>query len=205
MLPKKQLMHHAIFLAKKALNPSPNPRVGCVVSRNGRIISEGWHERAGEEHAEILALRKAGCPVGLGVDGSASNDSSHMLMELRQSLLIGRLGAGPEEYSVRIPYELATGGGARCLGRESALGRIKPGYAADIAVFDLTDIYHSGAIDPVAGLLLCAPREVKHLFIAGNHIVDEGVIRGIDLPSLVREHTEESRRLVSSMGINRNR
>lgn len=157
--------------------------------------------RLGSGIAPVLALRSAGCPVGLGVDGSASNDSSHMLMELRQSLLIGRLGAGPSDYSVRLPLELATIGGAQCLGRATALGRISPGYAADIAAFDIMDIYHSGAIDPIAGLILCAPREVRHLFIAGEHIVDSGKIRGLNLPSLVEQHREESDRLVQSLGI----
>ena len=157
--------------------------------------------RLGSGIAPIISLRNAGCPVGLGVDGSASNDSSHMLMELRQSLLIGRLGSGPSEFPVRLPLELATVGGARCLGRHTALGKISPGYAADIAVFDLMDIYHSGAIDPVAGLVLCAPQEVKHVFIAGEHIVDTGTIRGIDLESLTMQHREESNRLVMALGM----
>jgi len=151
--------------------------------------------RLGSGIAPVGALRHAGCPVGLGVDGSASNDSSNMLLEVRQSLLLGRLGAGADGFSVWDALELATVEGARCLGREHALGRIAPGYAADIVVFDLADVGHSGAMDSLAGLVFCAPARVKHLFIAGEWIVNEGRILGLDIDALRAAHCEESLRL----------
>jgi cytosine/adenosine deaminase-related metal-dependent hydrolase len=151
--------------------------------------------RLGSGIAKIPALLRAGCPVGLGVDGSASNDSSAMLLEVRQSLMLGRLGAGADGFSVWDALELATVGGARCLGREGALGRLVPGYAADVAVFDIADLGHSGTIDPVAGLVLCAPARVKHLFIGGKWIVEDGRIRELDVDALGVAHRQESARL----------
>ncbi|MCU0611839.1 MAG: 8-oxoguanine deaminase [Candidatus Eisenbacteria bacterium] len=145
--------------------------------------------------ARVPALRAARCPVGLGVDGSASNDSSHLLLEMRQALLLGRLGAGADGFSAWDALELATVEGARCLGRERALGRLTPGFAADVAVFEITDVAHSGAMDPVAGLILCAPAQVRHLFVAGRHVVCEGRISGLDVGSLCAEHRAESLRL----------
>lgn len=152
--------------------------------------------RLGSGIAPVGALRAARCPVGLGVDGSASNDSSHLLLEARQALLLGRLGAGAGGFSVWDALELATVGGAECLGRGTALGRIAPGYAADLVVFDVTDVAHSGAMDPIAGLLFCAPARVKHLFVAGEWRVREGAIQGIDMAALCAAHTRESRRLL---------
>lgn len=145
--------------------------------------------------APVLALRDAGCPVGLAVDGSASNDSSNMIMEVRQSLLLGRLGAGAEAYSTRLALELATTGSAAVVGREQALGRLRSGFAADIAIFDNTDIGHSGAIDPVAGLVLCAPGTVKHLIINGDIVVENSVLQDLDMTGLLAAHQEEARRL----------
>lgn len=155
--------------------------------------------RLGSGIAPVLALRNAGCPVGLAVDGSASNDSSHMMLEVRQALLLGRLGAGPETFSPSLALELATVGGAHCLGRGNVLGRIVPGYAADIAIFDLDDLAHSGAVDPVAGLVLCAPPRVKHLFVAGRHVVENGVLAGVDTDLLRSEHRKESVRLTAHL------
>ncbi len=156
--------------------------------------------RLGSGIAPVPALRAAGCPVGLAVDGSASNDSSNMITEVRQSLLLGRLGAGADGFSPWTALELATIGGAKCLGRGEALGRISSGYAADVVVFDISDIAHSGAVDIVAGFVLCAPAAVKHLFVAGRQIIDEGTLLGVDLNCLRKEHSEESRRLAARVG-----
>ncbi len=149
--------------------------------------------------APVPALLEAGCPVGLAVDGSASNDSSHMLLEIRQCLLLGRLGAGADAFSVKMALQCATIGGAACLRREEALGRLLPGAAADVAIFDISDIGHSGAVDPVAGLVLCAPARVKHLFVGGKHIVQDGALPGVDLTELICRHRIESARLATRL------
>ncbi len=152
--------------------------------------------RLGSGIAPVRSLRRAGCPVGVGVDGSASNDSSHLLLEVRQALLVGRLREGVEHVSVWDALELATTGGAACLGRSGTLGVIAPGAAADVAVFDGRPLGLSGAMDPVAGLVLCAPAPVRHLFVGGRWIVKEGHIQGLDLPRVLEAHRAESERLL---------
>jgi 8-oxoguanine deaminase len=183
---------HGIHFSDREIAMLGDARVGIAHCPTSNM-------RLGSGIAPVLALRDAGCPVGLAVDGSASNDSSHMMLEVRQALLLGRLGAGPLAFTPQIVLELATAGGAECLGRGDALGRIIPGYAADIAVFDLEDLAHSGAVDPVAGLVLCAPPKVRHLFVAGRHIVENGVLRGVDIGRLRTKHREESARLVARL------
>ncbi|MBN1423053.1 8-oxoguanine deaminase [Candidatus Fermentibacteria bacterium] len=151
--------------------------------------------RLGSGIAPVPALRTAGCPVGLGVDGSASNDSSNMLLEVRQATLLGRLNAGAGGFSIWDSLELATVGGAACLGRAGALGVLAPGCAADIAVFRSNGLAHTGALDAAASLVLCAPAQVAHVFVAGRHVVHDGAIDGLDIPSLRDTHHAEAQRL----------
>ncbi len=150
--------------------------------------------RLGSGIAPVPALLQAGCPVGLGVDGSASNDSSHMLAEARQALLLNRLAHGAAAMPVRQALRMATVGSARCLGRED-LGSLQPGRRADIAVFDLRDIGYSGSGDALSALLLCAPSRVRTLIIEGRVVVDNGRLLGLSLESLVKDHN----RLVSKI------
>src|SRR5690606_15026897 len=109
----------------------------------------------------------AGVPVGLGVDGSASNDSSHMLAEVRQAMLLNRLAVSPgvgegAQLTARHALELATVGGARVLGRDD-IGVLAPGYAADMIAIDLDRVEYAGALhDPVAATVHCAPTKVDH-------------------------------------------
>lgn len=123
--------------------------------------------RLGSGICRVRDLRAAGCPVGLAVDGSASNDSSHMLAELRQALLLHRVTAGAAGMSVGEVLEMATLGGAGCLGRTD-VGAVEPGRACDLAVFDLQAIGYDGADDPVAALLLCHPEPVRDLIVGGK-------------------------------------
>ena len=137
--------------------------------------------------APVLALRKAGCPVGLGVDGSASNDSSHMLAEARQALLLQRLKHGAAALGVRQTLHMATVESARCLGRDD-IGSLEPGKRADLALFDLRGIGYSGAGDAVSALLLCAPTRVQALVIEGRVVVEGSELRTINLGRVLGRH-----------------
>ncbi len=123
--------------------------------------------RLGSGICRVRDLRAAGCPVGLAVDGSASNDSSHMLAELRQALLLHRVTAGAAGMTVNEVLEMATLGGAGCLGRDD-VGAVTVGRACDLAVFDLEAIGYDGAQDPVAALLLCHPEPARAVVVGGN-------------------------------------
>ncbi|MFH2051665.1 MAG: 8-oxoguanine deaminase [bacterium] len=129
--------------------------------------------RLGSGVCRVRDLRAAGCPVGLAVDGSASNDSSNLLAELRQALLLHRVIGGAAAMTVGEVLEMATLGGAGCLGREDA-GSLETGKACDLAVFDLEAIGYDGADDPIAALLLCHP-EPARATIVGGRIVYERV------------------------------
>jgi cytosine/adenosine deaminase-related metal-dependent hydrolase len=151
--------------------------------------------RLGSGCAPVLALRRAGCPVGLGVDGSASNDSSHMLAEARQALLVQRLRHGAAALGVRDALRMATVEGARCLGRDD-IGSLEPGKRADLAMFDLRTLGYSGAGDPVSALLLCAPARVDTLVVEGRIVVESGELRTLALDPIVARHRRLAAQLV---------
>jgi 8-oxoguanine deaminase len=150
--------------------------------------------RLGSGSAPVLALRSAGCPVGLGVDGSASNDSSHMLAEARQALLLHRLLHGAAALNVADTLRMATVEGARCLGRDD-IGSLEAGKRADVALFDLRDVGYSGAGDAVSALLLCAPTRVSTLVVEGRVVVEDGELKTISLDPVLARH----RRLAARM------
>jgi 8-oxoguanine deaminase len=150
--------------------------------------------RLGSGSAPVLALRRAGCPVGLGVDGSASNDSSHMLAEARQALLMHRLIHGAAALNVADTLRMATVEGARCLGRDD-IGSLEAGKRGDVALFDLRDVGYSGAGDAVSALLLCAPTRVSTLVVEGRVVVEDGELRTISLDPVLVRH----RRLAARM------
>ena len=150
--------------------------------------------------APIGAMRRAGVPVGLGVDGSASNDGNDMLGEARQAMLLARVAgsgdAGPAAMSARAALHLATRGGARVLRRDDT-GMIAPGMAADLALFRLDDIAFAGALhDPVAALLFCAPRRADVTIVNGRVVVKDGQLTTVDLPVLIERHNHLARELV---------
>ncbi|MGA3017301.1 MAG: 8-oxoguanine deaminase [Bryobacteraceae bacterium] len=150
--------------------------------------------RLGSGCAPVLELRRAGCPVGLGVDGSASNDSSHMLAEARQALLLQRLKHGAAALGVRQALRMATVEGARCLGRDD-IGSLEPGKRADIAMFDLRGVGYSGAGDAVSALLLCAPARVDTLVVEGRVVVERGEVRSIGLDRALARHSKLAARV----------
>ncbi|MGO8813358.1 MAG: 8-oxoguanine deaminase [Terriglobia bacterium] len=147
--------------------------------------------------APALALGRAGSPVGLGVDGSASNDSSHMLAEARQALLLNRLAHGAAALKARDALRMATLGGAACLGRDD-IGSLAAGKRADIALFDLRDVGYSGAEDVAAALVLCAPTRVETLTVDGRVIVENHEIRTVALAPILARHRRLAAKMVGS-------
>ena len=140
--------------------------------------------------APVTRYLEAGVPVGLGVDGSASNDSSHMLGEVRQALLLNRLavsegiGTGPQ-MTARQALELATVGGAKVLGRDD-IGVLAPGYAGDFIAINLDRVDFAGALhDPVAAGVMCAPVAVDHSWVGGKKLVTDGQVEGVELAALI--------------------
>ena len=147
--------------------------------------------------APVGKMRAAGVNVGLGVDGSASNDGAHMLGEARQALLLQRVGFGPAAMTARQSLELATRGGAAVLNRKD-IGHIAPGMAADIVAFDVGGLDHAGALhDPVAALLFAAPVRAAFSMINGRVVVRDGALTTADVPALVRRHNHLARTLVN--------
>jgi cytosine/adenosine deaminase-related metal-dependent hydrolase len=153
--------------------------------------------RLGSGIAPIGRMRRAGVPVGLGVDGSASNDGGGLVAEMRQALLLQRVKHGAGAMTPRQALEIATLGGAKVLNRAD-IGALVPGAAADLAVFDLDRLEFAGAGgDPVAALALCAPVPALHTLVAGRFVVRDGQLTTVDLGGLVRRHNELSRALLS--------
>lgn len=146
--------------------------------------------------APVRQMLDAGVKVGLGVDGSASNDGSHMLAEARMALLLQRVLGNPQGLTSDEALRLATRGGAEVLGRAD-IGQIAPGMAADLVAFDLTDLAYTGARhDPAGALLFCAPQRVNLSIINGKVVVEDGELRTLDLPKHIERHNQLSRNLL---------
>jgi cytosine/adenosine deaminase-related metal-dependent hydrolase len=169
----------------------------------------------------ILPLRKmldAGVPIGLGVDGSASNDAANLLNEARQAMLLARVGKameppriedgrtvygcdrGPTEMTPRDALRLATRGGAQVLGRAHELGQIKAGYCADIALFSTDTLSMAGGAvhDPVGALLLCASDNADYTIVNGRVVVRQGQITTVDMGPLIERHNQLALQLALS-------
>ena len=144
--------------------------------------------RLGSGIAPVRKMYDARVPVGLGVDGSASNDAGNLIAEARQAMLLQRVNLGADAMSARTALEIATRGGADVLGRPEC-GRIQTGARADIAIWDTTGIESAGSWDPAA-LLLAGPTRVKHLLVEGRQIVADGHVTTLDMPSVIaRQNT----------------
>ena len=152
--------------------------------------------RLGSGTAPVSALLKAGVKIGLGVDGSASNDSGHLLSEARQAMLMQRAAYGADVMTPRGALELATLGGARVLGRDD-VGALVPGMRADIAIWDMRTLAVAGAWDLVDALILCGPHRAKHLIVEGKHIVADGALTTIDTGRLAETARAAVRRLMA--------
>jgi cytosine/adenosine deaminase-related metal-dependent hydrolase len=152
--------------------------------------------RLGSGIAPVRAMRDAGVPVGLGVDGSASNDSANLMSEARQTMLLQRVNLGADAMSAREALEIATRGGADILGRPDC-GRLAMGKRADIAIWDVSGIESAGSWDPAA-LLLAGPTNVKHLLVNGRQVVRDGQIITIDLPRAITEQNKMAQALATN-------
>ena len=149
--------------------------------------------RLGSGIAPVRAMRDAGVPVGLGVDGSASNDSGNLILEARQAMLLQRVSLGADKMSAREALEIATRGGADVLGRPDC-GRLAVGKRADIAIWDVSGIESAGSWDPAA-LLLAGPVRVRDLLVEGRRVVREGQIATIDMGRVLEDQRRLARRL----------
>ncbi|MGW5309076.1 8-oxoguanine deaminase [Nocardia thailandica] len=145
--------------------PTSNGRLGAGIARTADLVA-------------------AGVPVGLGVDGAASNESSSMIEEPRNALLYARAAGGPRAMTVRGALELATMGGARVLGRAAEIGSIEPGKLADLALWRLDTAAHAGIADPVVALVLGAAPPLAALLVDGREVVRDGILRTIDEPAV---------------------
>lgn len=148
--------------------------------------------------ARNLELEAAGVPVGLGVDGSASNDGSNMIQEVRQALYIQRLRYGASKVTHFDAYRWATKGSAKILGRTD-VGEIAVGMQADLALFKLDEMRFSGAHDPLAALLLCGAHTADRVMVAGVWRVESGQLINIDVPLLMEQHQRLAKKLAAKM------
>lgn len=149
--------------------------------------------------APVRKMIDRGVPVGLGVDGSASNDAGHMLGEVRQAMLLQRVGFGPDAMTARQALEIATLGGARVLNRDD-IGALAPGMAADLVLFKLDQIGFAGALhDPVAALVFCTPANVATSIINGRVVVRDGVCTTLEMGVVLEQHNRLALQLCSGM------
>ncbi|MEX0311250.1 MAG: amidohydrolase family protein, partial [Tateyamaria sp.] len=149
--------------------------------------------RLGSGIAPVRRMRDRGVRVGLGVDGSASNDAGNLVAEARQAMLLQRVAQGADAMSAQEALEIATRGGADVLGRPEC-GRVQIGCRADIAIWDVSGIASAGSWDPAA-LLLAGPTTVKHLFVEGRQIVKDGHVTTIDVQAAVARQNGMARSL----------
>ncbi len=176
---------------------------GCGVAH-----CPGSNMRLGSGIAPILEMLSMGVDVGIGVDGSASNDSSHLLGEARLAMLLSRVGAGmrgasrsgeeaPPLMSARQALEMATRGGARVLGRDD-IGSLEVGKCADLFAIDLNRLDYAGGLhDPVAAALFCTPQKVDFNIVGGKIIIKNGQMVNLDVDQLIQKHNQAAERLVN--------
>jgi 8-oxoguanine deaminase len=145
--------------------------------------------------APVRLMLERGMKVGLGVDGSASNDSSHLLAEARQAMLLQRIHNSATSFGAYDALWLATRGGASVLGRDD-IGQLAPGYAADLIAINLNRLDYAGAMhDPMAAVVFCAPQGVDFSMIDGRIVVREGQLTTVDTRQVIERHNNMSRRL----------
>ena len=149
--------------------------------------------RLGAGIARVRDLLDANVRVGLGVDGSASNERGDLFLEVKQALLVARARGGPEALTVRDALRLGTRGGAAVLGRDD-IGELSPGKRADLAVWRTDGLELGGAGDPVGGLVLSGPHRVERLYVGGEEVVRDGRLVRADEDEIAREHRVHARR-----------
>jgi cytosine/adenosine deaminase-related metal-dependent hydrolase len=152
--------------------------------------------RLGAGIARARDLLGANVPVGLGVDGTASNERGDLLFEVKQALLVARARGGPQALTAREALRIGTRGGAKVLGRDD-IGSLEPGRRADVAVWRTDGLELAGADDPVAGLVLSAPHRVDRLYVGGAEVVRDGRLVHADEAEIARHHRDQARRFAA--------
>lgn len=192
---------HSVHVSKAEIQLYAD--TGCGVAH-----CPGSNMRLASGIAPIVEMLTMGVNVGLGVDGSASNDSSHLLGEARLAMLLSRVGAGvrgasrsgeeaPPLMSARQALEIATRGGAAVLGRTD-IGSLEVGKCADLFAINLNRLDYAGALhDPVAAAIFCAPQKVDLSMVGGKLVVKDGELVGLDVPALVSKHNQAAARLLN--------
>ncbi|MGW7682502.1 8-oxoguanine deaminase [Kribbella sp. NPDC054772] len=168
-------------------------------TRTGVAHCPSSNARLGAGIARTADLRAAGSPVGLGVDGTASNESGSLIEELRHALLFARARGGPQALTVRAALEMATLDGAQILGRANDLGSLEPGKLADLAVWNLNTLDHAGIPDPIAALVLGTPPPLSLLLINGRPVIEHDVLQTADPDALASEVARVQARLTSDI------
>jgi cytosine/adenosine deaminase-related metal-dependent hydrolase len=164
-------------------------------TRTGVAHCPSSNMRLGAGIAPVRSLLDAGARVGLGVDGSASNERGDLFLEVKQALLVARARGGPEAMTVREALRLATRGGAEVLGRDD-IGSLEPGKCADLAIWRTDGLELGGADDLVAGLVLSGPHRVERLVVGGEDVVRGGALVRADEAEIAREHRKQATRFV---------
>src|SRR5215467_7827738 len=178
---------HGIFFNAAEMKRLGKARVGishCACSN--QILASGC--------CPVCEMEEAGVGIGLGVDGSASNDESNLMQEVRAAFLLQRARYGVTRVSHKDALRWATKGSAACIGRP-ALGEIKRGNVADLALFRLDELRFSGSTDPIAALVLCGAHAADRVMVGGRWAVEDGRIPGLDVDDLMRRHSVAARRL----------
>jgi cytosine/adenosine deaminase-related metal-dependent hydrolase len=180
---------HCVHLGDDGIRRFADARVGVAHCPTSNL-------RLGAGVAPVRPMTDLGIPVGLGVDGSASNERGDLLFEVKQALLVARGRGGPEELTVRDALRLGTRGGAEVLGRDD-LGSLEPGKSADFAVWRADVLELAGATDLVAGLILSAPHRVDRLVVAGEEVVRGGALVRADEREIAQEHRTQAKKFAA--------
>ncbi|MFT5259778.1 MAG: 8-oxoguanine deaminase [Saprospiraceae bacterium] len=181
---------HGIHFNPEEINRLGNAKVGIShCPSSNMLLSSGL--------CQTLALQQAGCPVGIGVDGSASNDGSNLIQEVRQAFLLQRLNYDADQVSHTQSLEWATSGSAKCLGRQD-IGELAVGKMADISLFKVDEPRFSGAGDMLASIVLCGAHKADYVMVDGQWLVEEGEIPHLDMPQLLHQHKQAAAALLNS-------
>jgi cytosine/adenosine deaminase-related metal-dependent hydrolase len=180
---------HCVHLSDDDIYRFARARVGVAHCPTSNL-------RLGAGVAPVRELLQAGVRVGLGVDGSASNERSDMSFEVKQALLAARGRGGPTGLTARAALRLGTAGGAAVL-RRADLGSIEPGLAADLAVWRMDGLEHAGADDPVASLVFAGPQRVDRLYVGGEEVVRAGHLVNADETAIAKEHRRNAQRFLA--------
>ncbi len=173
---------HSVYMNDEEIRKLARTKTGVAHCPSSNL-------RLGSGIAPIRKMLDAGVRVGIGVDGSASNDSSDMLGELRQAMLVHRVTTGVESMPASDVFWMATRNGAKILGQDDAIGSLEPGKAADIAIFDLNKLGYAGAMtDPLAALLYCGDSHIaKWVLVNGRIVVEQGMLTTINEDALIKK------------------